>query len=284
MFWTSASGSGTNWNGGFGAPFATRLTISPPRYAVWVNPNPGNEEIDLGIDYYLGWPAPPPPPPPPPPTCAPQSPSADDQFYVNQNNNPVLVDQGGSASVNLILDGPWIEADHGDGAIGQVTADNLPSGSTPSTFPASADNSGHSYALMGFYLTVPPLASPGSYLVSVQATDPTSCVAMTTNVPVTILSCVPQTTCNPGPMRTCGAISDGCGGTVNCGACPSAQTCSDAICCPDGDVYVATRGACVPTSCPAGTSLCDATGTCLTDQQCNRRSRCQTVGALKQCQ
>jgi hypothetical protein len=279
-FWTSPAGSGTGSNGGFGAPLSTVTT----KYGVWQNPNIGNNEIDLGIDYYLGAPAPPPPPPPPPPPCPANGPSADDQFYANPNNSPVQVEQGGVGIVNLLLDGSWISADHGNDAVGQIVDSNLPAGSAPTAYPASADNSGHSYALMEFYVSVPFGASPGSYMVTVRATDVTTCVAMTTAVPIQILSCNPETTCSRGAIQSCGAISDGCGGTVKCGACPSGQTCSGAVCCPTGTSYSNVYNTCVPSSCPVGTSFCYETGGCATDSQCKERVHCHKVGKIIECE
>jgi hypothetical protein len=275
------SGQGSFSNGGFGAPFSTVST----NYATWENPNIGNEEIDLGIDYYLGAVAPATPPPPTPPSCTtPHPASAQDQFYVNVNNNPVQVTQGGSASVNLILDGPWIAGDHGNGAVGKVIGDNLPAGSAASTSVASADNQGHSYALMQFYVTVPQTASPGSYLAVVQATDNNSCVVATTNVPITVLACNPQMACpTGGGSNLCGAISNGCGGTLNCGPCASGQTCSNSFCCAAGYFYNTALNTCEPLSCPAGTSFCYYTGACTTAAKCKDSPVCFKVGSHKEC-
>ena len=286
LSWTGTSGAGNFFgNGGFGAPFST----VPAKYGVWQNPNPGLDEIDLGVDFYLGAPVPPPPPPPPPPTCTPQQASSSDQFFGNSNNIPVQVDAGGTGTVNLILDGPWIAPDHGNNAIGQITFDNLPTGSIPRTLPAEADNSGHSYALMEFLVTVPPLAKPGSYIATVKATDAATCVSLTTTVPIQILPCVPQSVCPTGGVKSCGAISNGCGGTINCGVCALGLHCSNSYCCPAGTSYNPYLNGCAsssswPPSCPSGTSYCDALAVCTTTAICNRQVYCQKVGALKECQ
>lgn len=281
--WIGAGGAGSYYNGGFGAPFST----VPTKYNVWENPNIGNQEIDLGLVYYLGAPVPAPTPAPPPPVCTPHDASGSDQFYVNPHNSPVQVEQGGSSAVNLILDGPWIVADHGNNAAGQVINNNLPVGSSASTTPASGDTSGHSYALMQFYVTVPPLASPGSYVATIKATDAASCVVATTTAPIQVLSCVPQdpqTVCEGVIAKPCGAISDGCGGTINCGACASAQVCSNSFCCPGGDFYNTALNTCEPLSCPAGTSFCYDLGECTTAAKCRSGGHCQKVGAIKECQ
>jgi len=281
VYTVGPGGQGLEFNGGFGAPFSTVQAS----YAAWQNPNPGGVEIDLGIDYYLGAVAPPNPPPPPKPTCTPHSATSQDQFYVNVNNNPVQVEQGYLSAVDLILDGPWIVGDHGNNALGNVTNDNLPAGSSAWTTPASADVLGHSYALMQFSVTVPFSANPGSYLATVQATDLNSCVVATTTVPITVLSCNPQKVCpqGAGGPYLCGAISNGCGGTVNCGACASGQTCSNGYCCAAGSTYNTVLNTCEP-PCPTGTSFCYEMGTCTTDAKCKQKVYCQKVGSLKECE
>ncbi|HSY23845.1 MAG TPA: metallophosphoesterase [Polyangiaceae bacterium] len=40
--------------------------------------------------------------------------------------------------------------------------------------------------------------------------------------------CTPKT-CSTA-LATCGSVSDGCGGTLNCGVCPSGQTCTNNMC------------------------------------------------------
>jgi hypothetical protein len=212
--------------------------------------------------------------------CAPKSASSQDQFYVNVNNNPVQVEQGGLSAVNLILDGPWIVADHGNNAAGAVLWNNLPAG-VVSTTPAAADNSGHSYALMQFSVSVPNSAAPGSYSAIVSATDLSSCIVAKTTVPITVLSCNPRLACPGGGL--CGAISNGCGGTVNCGSCGSGQTCSNSFCCASGRFYNTALNTCEPLSCPAGTSFCYDTGTCTTAKGCKSEPICQKVGARLEC-
>jgi hypothetical protein len=41
--------------------------------------------------------------------------------------------------------------------------------------------------------------------------------------------CMPAV-CNPGPVTFCGAIGDGCGKGLDCGACPAGQRCVDNVC------------------------------------------------------
>jgi hypothetical protein len=202
------------------------------------------------------------------------------------SNSPVVVEQNRENSVTLVLDGPWIGSDHGQGATGEVIYDNLPSGRTFSVQPAAQDNLGHSYALMEFFVTVPLGASKGSYIATVRATDIASCRTMDTNVPVQVLACGPSTTCfsSSDPIQSCGALSDGCGGTVNCGACPSGQACSNHVCCQNGRFYNTSLGVCQPLFCPDGTSFCIYTGDCATKKECKDIPICHKVGAVKTCQ
>lgn len=63
--------------------------------------------------------------------------------------------------------------------------------------------------------------------------------------------CTPTTCAAQG--RVCGAISDGCGGTLRCGTCPSGQSCSDANVCVGG---------CTHEVCSVGVALSSGCSSC----------------------
>ena len=94
-----------------------------------------------------------------------------------------------------------------------------------------------------------------------QETDPTQSVQQAQS------SCMPITTCN-NAGATCGTASDGCGGTLNCGSCPSGQVCTNNNC------YSATCQAftCGPNSCGCSGDGCGGTlccGGCAVGAYCN---------------
>ncbi len=64
--------------------------------------------------------------------------------------------------------------------------------------------------------------------------------------------CTPQTVCQPGQ---CSTVSDGCGGTLACGACPGGQTCCEEVC-VDLQSDPANCGACEH-ACPGGWVCCN---------------------------
>src|SRR5208283_1881221 len=83
-------------------------------------------------------------------------------------------------------------------------------------------------------------------------------------------ACTPTTCTAQG--ANCGTISDGCGGQLNCGTCPTGQTCGGGgvanVCggCPTGDVVCA--GACVnttnnPSNCGTCGNACAAGEACV---------------------
>ncbi|PKN44324.1 MAG: hypothetical protein CVU63_10735, partial [Deltaproteobacteria bacterium HGW-Deltaproteobacteria-20] len=84
-------------------------------------------------------------------------------------------------------------------------------------------------------------------------------------------ACVPLTAC-PSPYN-CGDISDGCGGTLNCGACTLPQTCGGS-----GTANVCGQGACVPTSCVTEGAECgsisDGCGNTLSCGSCTAPETC----------
>jgi hypothetical protein len=82
------------------------------------------------------------------------------------------------------------------------------------------------------------------------------------------MSCIPLSCYGAG--ATCGTISDGCGGKLNCGTCPSGQVCNNNNCYPANCVpytcaQVGANCGCTGDGC-GGTICC---GTCPTGYHCN---------------
>ena len=194
---------------------------------------------------------------------------ANDQFYLPAYNSPLTVTQGSSGFAFLIMAGPWVGADLGENATGTIVATTLPPGSRASTDPGHKDNLGHAFGLMELSVSVPLSASPGSYIVTVQGQDVGSGRAVRTNVPIQVVACTPTTTCDRR-FGLCGPISNGCGGTIDCGVCTGGLFCSSSHCCPSGSFYNTGLNVCQPTSCPTGTSFCPDLGDCATTKECQR--------------
>lgn len=107
-------------------------------------------------------------------------------------------------------------------------------------------------------------------------------------------TCTPATC--PSLGKTCGNVSDGCGGTLSCGTCTvSGQVCTNNVCTecmistwtPSGATYcttetftqtsncLTTRSAVGTKSCPANTTSSNLTnGTCTTNSNCDDNSIC----------
>jgi peptidoglycan/xylan/chitin deacetylase (PgdA/CDA1 family) len=91
-------------------------------------------------------------------------------------------------------------------------------------------------------------------------------------------SCTPTTCAARG--KNCGALADGCGGTLACGTCASGQTCSSANTC---------QATCTPTTCAAQGKNCGSVadgcggtltcGTCAGGQTCSSSNTCQTASS-----
>lgn len=47
--------------------------------------------------------------------------------------------------------------------------------------------------------------------------------------------CTPLSSCAVGSGHYCGIVGDGCFGSLNCGDCPSGQTCSNGVCSTGSD-------------------------------------------------
>ena len=179
------------------------------------------------------------------PQCASLS-SGDDQFYLNVNSSPLQASQGVASVANLIMDGPWVAADHGDNAIGSLASDAPPDWSVwlSPVIPGAP----HSYGLMQINVSVPLSANPGSYSIKVQATDAFSNVTHTTVVPIEVLACAPYAAslCSQHVTAAlCGPISDGCG-EPSIAACAAGLSCSHSFCCPPDYFYNTALNVCEP--------------------------------------
>jgi hypothetical protein len=197
--------------------------------------------------------------------------AAGDSFQLSDGNNPIEVTAGGAIDANLVMDGPWVSFDHGAGAPGfAFDTGRLPPGSTV-LLSKGVSGAPHTYGLMDVNVSTPPGAPPGDYNFQVRATDIVSNVSLTTTVPVRIIACKPTNICKASLSQLCGPVSDGCGGSVDCGACASG-VCSSGVCCPKGWFYNTDLQRCAPNTCPAGTSFCVADNACETDQKCDQMS------------
>jgi hypothetical protein len=194
--------------------------------------------------------------------------SPENSFIVSDpRNNPMTVSQGGTNVDIFVMAGPWVGADFGNNATGNVFATTLPLGSTYSTSPGYRQDPPHCEGIMELFVTVPLSARPGSYWAGVGARDAISGVTAKYYLPIQIKACAPVTSC-PVNAGLCGPISNNCGGTVDCGACGAGLSCSNSHCCPPDDVYDTALNACRPKSCPPGTVFCADLGDCTTPKQC----------------
>jgi hypothetical protein len=189
-----------------------------------------------------------------------------DNLYLNINNSPLEVTQGSNGQAFVLMCGPWIAHDLGNGAIGAAipSTSTLPGATFPPQIPGTTIDSEGAIQIA---VTAPLNAVPGLYTVQFQATDlwgPT--VTHTTTIPIQVLACAPPSPsiCTAG---MCGVWNaNDCGG-VNCGVCPTGDFCSSGHCCATGSTFNGT--VCQPNTCPAGTSWCANQEACLTDAQCN---------------
>jgi hypothetical protein len=206
---------------------------------------------------------------------SPTSTCGNDQFYLPALNSPLQIPQGGFGHAFLIMAGPWVGPDLGENATGKIVSTTLPGppSSRASVEPGHRDNQGGAYGLMEFNVTVPLKTGIGPYTVTVEAQDAVTNAIARTVVPIQVVACTPSTpttTCTRGLFGVCGPISDGCGGTVNCGVCDANLLCSSSHCCPSGSFWNTSSNVCQPTSCPAGTSYCVEILDCATTKECQR--------------
>jgi len=218
------------------------------------------------------------------PTC-PSVMAAGDSFALSEGNNPIDVEAGGSSDANLILDGPWVSFDHGVGAPGwPFDTAKLPPGMTVLLSPG-VSGAPHTYGTIDVKVSAPANTPIGDYQFQAKATDVNSNVSLTTVVPVRVLTCKPTNLCSASIFQYCGLVSNGCGGSTNCGACATGL-CSNGVCCPNGFFYNTYTNVCQLNACPAGTTFCPADSACETSQACSRISppNCQKIGGRIVCQ
>src|SRR5207247_1290616 len=91
-------------------------------------------------------------------------------------------------------------------------------------------------------------------------------------------ACTPTTCAAQG--KNCGTISNGCGGTLTCGACTAPQTCG-------GGGVANVCGTCTPTTCAAQGKNCgaisDGCGGTLTCGACTTPQTCGGAGVANVC-
>ena len=180
------------------------------------------------------------------------------------------------------MSGPWIAADHGQGAPAKVSFSTLPPGSITTPYQGVIQGPGEYWA--GFLVSVPLSAPPGQYCSTVTVTDLESGVDACAVESIQVTPCQPESAGQECGLL-CGQISDGCGGTVDCGACKLGNVCSANNCCPNGRIYSSSNGLCVPSSCPPGTEYCGLLNTCTTAGKCVPRiiPPCPKVNGRPQC-
>ena len=187
-------------------------------------------------------------------------------LYLDPNDSPLQVVQGGTGQANVLMLGPWVASDLGNGATGKVLSTDL----TGATMAFSTGTTIDSLGAIALTVVAPATARPGPYEATVQVTDAASKALRTAAIPIEVLACVPTPTssvCLPG-WNMCGPHSAGCGVSVDCGSCASGSACSNGTCCPNGKFY--NGSGCQPDSCAAGTSYCPLSGTCLTETACEK--------------
>jgi hypothetical protein len=219
------------------------------------------------------------------PNC-PSSVAPGDSFMLSEGNNPIEVVSGGTIEANLVLDGPWVANDHGVGAIGSTfDGAGLPPGMIV-TLSQGVSGAPHTYGLMNVFVEAPPDAPPGDYRFQAKATDLASNVTLRAVVPLRILACKPSHACSSVfNQKFCGLVSNGCGGSFDCGGC-AVGVCSKGSCCPDGTTYEPAVGFCIPNSCPAGMSYCLALNDCETANACDKATKpvCHRINGKLKCE
>lgn len=93
-------------------------------------------------------------------------------------------------------------------------------------------------------------------------------------------NCIPITCA--AAAKNCGALADGCGGTLDCGTCPSGETCG-----AGGSANVCGVGVCTPTTCAVEQKNCgmisDGCSGVLECGTCNQPDFCGGTGAKNVC-
>ncbi len=267
------------------------LTTLSPCCAVDVNPNPPQEitfsESNAGS---LA---------PTPAVCP---------LYLNVNNSPLQLTQGGTSEAYVLMYGPWMTQDHGTNATGVVLANDAP-GVTIQIAPGTTIDSAGAVNLTATASATTPL---GSYQATIKVTDQASGTSFIATIPIEVicLQSIEQPACTPAasgaaacgvqpngcgtvidcgqctngacengfcpciPVNTCGntcatSIVNNCGATVEC-SCSGGDTCSSGICCPTGQTN--SNGLC----CPSGET--NSNGLCCPSGDFNSDGHCCTIG------
>jgi hypothetical protein len=184
--------------------------------------------------------------------------------------NPTSVTGGGSSTATVALNRAVNGSDPTATVSLRVSEGNL-SGTPIATFPGCTG----SPACTG-PVTVAVGASSASVTLSTSAVSAQDQVTVSASAPWSNSSASANLTINPGACTpatcaglgfNCGSISNGCGGTLNCGTCAGGQTCTNNIC-----------TACTPTTCAAQGKNCGSIS-----NGCGGTLNCGTCGRRKTC-
>jgi hypothetical protein len=158
----------------------------------------------------------------------------------------------------------------------QLDVEDLPPGVTGTFNPATVAAGGSTTLTLAATASAPVTARPDTF--TVVGTAPSTVRVATAQIEVT--RCTPLTACPAG--NNCGTMSDGCGGTLECGTCTAVDACHTATCaanvcaqtavrngtaCSDGNACttgdVCTSGVCggAPVVCTNG-DACNDPGSC----------------------
>lgn len=202
------------------------------------------------------------------PACA-----VNDQLYLNVNNSPLQVAQGGVSEAFVLMTGRWMVNDLGANAVGTVLSTTTPAGVTITPSPGvTIDSTG----AVNLTVTAPSTAPTGLYQATFQVTDQASGITLRTIVPIGIVCIANTNVCvsNSQGSPMCGEHAAGCGTFVDCGTCAGGAACGSNGYCP-----------CVPdfTSC-GSTETCGSLvnncgqtiecGTCASGQTCSGNKCC----------
>jgi hypothetical protein len=106
----------------------------------------------------------------------------------------------------------------------QLSVSATPSGISAQTSQASVSATGQYYLYLGVANTVAPEST------TITVTGTCGLGSASTSVQLQTLACMPQA-CWSGE---CGAADDGCGHTIQCGGCPTGQSCVNHACVTPG--------------------------------------------------
>ncbi len=126
------------------------------------------------------------------------------------------------------------------GCVLSATVTGLPQGVTMTNYTPAGSRT---EPAADFVLTAAPNATVGQQTTMTIAA--TACgVTHYTQAEVVVQACVPSAAACE--YLQCGTQSDGCGGTVTCGACAGTNTCSSNMCCPPTLPWNSALGSCAP--------------------------------------